>query len=225
MAKIRVFCIIGKSGSGKGTQVELLAKKLKGVKHIYAGDKLREFIKQPSALARKVAQRINQGYLAPDWLTDYLWQTELFQLSPTVRNILFEGTPRTVNQALTLDEVCRWMFETEPIAIYLDISDKEAKRRLLKRLVCQKCHQPLPYQLLAHPPKQCPFCGGPIVKRRDDREEAISERLKFFRKEVLPTIEFYNKKGRLIHVNGEQDVPAVFQELWEKLRKKLSSQR
>ncbi|MEW5805208.1 MAG: nucleoside monophosphate kinase [Patescibacteria group bacterium] len=219
MAKFRIFCVIGKSGSGKGTQIELLKNKLKPVKHIYSGDMLRAFIKQDSALAKKVSAKINKGYLAPDWLTDYLWQTELLNLPASTPNIIFEGTPRTIAQALVMDEVCQWMFGIKPIAIHLDISDQEAKKRLLKRLVCKKCGQPVPYKLLDQNPKICPVCGGPIIKRKDDNNKAILNRLKFFKKEVLPTIDYYKTKKRLIYVNGKQDVPEVFKELWSKLKK------
>ena len=221
MKKFKVFCVIGKSGSGKGTQVELLKKKLKGAKHIYSGDMLRAFIKSDGKLAKKIAKEMNIGNLAPDWLTNYLWQTELLNLKKSVDCVVFEGTPRTIPQAVIMDEVCQWMFDTKPILIYLDISDFEAKRRLLVRLVCKKCGKPVPYKMLAQNPKTCPFCGGPLEKRKDDNPEAILNRLKFFRKEVLPTLAFYKKQKRLVYVNGEQDVPDVFSELWKKLGKRV----
>jgi len=219
--KFKVFCVIGKSGSGKGTQVELLKKKFKSVKHIYSGDALRIFVKSDGKLSKKVASEMNRGDLAPDWLTNYLWQTELLNLKKSVNRVIFEGTPRTISQALIMDEVCQWMFETKPIAIHLDISDREAKRRLLIRLVCKKCKQPVSYKMLTQNPKKCPLCGGPLEKRKDDNSKAILNRLKFFKKDVLPALEYYKKQKRLVYVNGEQDVPEVFAELWRKLSKEL----
>ncbi len=221
MSKFRVFCVIGKSGSGKGTQVELLKKKLKDVKHIYSGDLLRAFIKSDGKLAKKIAKEMNIGNLTPDWLTNYLWQTELLNLKKSVDCVVFEGTPRTIPQALTIDEVCQWMFETKPIAIHLSISDFEAKRRLLIRLICKKCGRPVPYKMLKQNPKKCPLCGGPLEKRKDDSSKAILNRLKFFKKDVLPTLKYYKKQKRLISVNGEQDVPEVFDELWRQLKKRI----
>lgn len=217
MKKIKVFCLIGKSGSGKGTQIELLKRKLGKIKHIYSGDMLRAFIKSDGELSKKVAKEMNIGNLAPDWLTNYLWQTELLNLEKSFGYIVFEGTPRTIPQALIIDEVCQWMFETKPIAIHLDISDLEAKRRLLIRLICKECGKPVPYKMLAKKPKKCPFCGGPLEKRKDDSAKAILNRLKFFKKEVLPTLEYYKKQKRLIDVNGGQDVSDVFSELLAKL--------
>lgn len=221
MKKLNVFCVIGKSGSGKGTQIELLKRKLGNIKHIYSGDMLRAFIKSDGELSKKVAKEMNIGNLAPDWLTNYLWQTEILNLKKSVDCIVFEGTPRTIPQALIIDEVCQWMFETKPVVIHLDISDKEAKRRLLIRLVCKKCGKPVPYKMLKQNLKKCPFCGGPLEKRKDDNSKAILNRLKFFKKEVLPTLSYYKTQKRLVYVNGEQDVPEVFAELWRKLSKGL----
>lgn len=220
-SRFKVFCVIGKSGSGKGTQVELLKKKIRPVKHIYAGDMLRAFIKQDKLVAKRVAAKMNQGFLAPDWVTNYLWQAEILNLKRGINNIVFEGTPRTVPQAVILDEVCQWMFDAKPIAVHLDISDKEAKKRLLIRLVCKKCKQPVPYKMLGFNPKTCSFCGGLVEKRRDDNAKAILNRLKFFKKDVSPTLAYYKKQNRLINVNGEQDVPEVFKELWVKLKRKI----
>jgi adenylate kinase len=219
--KISVFCVIGKSGSGKGTQVELLKEKIKKLLHIYSGDLLRAFVKSSHPLAKKIGLMIDKGNLAPDWITDYLWQKELLDNRKKISGVVFEGTPRTVSQAKILDDACQTMFDVLPIAIYLDISDKEAKKRLLKRLVCKKCKLPVPYKLLDLNPKTCSFCGGPIIKREDDNTKSILERLKFFRDDVMPAIDWYKERKRLIHVNGEQDEPEVFKELWDKLKRRF----
>ncbi|HCI05202.1 TPA: hypothetical protein DEX28_00450, partial [Patescibacteria group bacterium] len=182
--KFQVFCVIGKSGSGKGTQVELLKKKFKDVFHIVLGDLLRAFIKQDNRIARTVGAKMNKGELAPDWLADYLWQKEFMKRAGKVRFVIFEGNPRTIKQAEELEDFCKTVFNSLPLAVYLNISDSEAKRRLLIRLICKKCKKPVPYKMLAQNPKKCPFCGGPLEKRKDDGAKAILKRLVWFRTEV-----------------------------------------
>ncbi|OGY38779.1 MAG: hypothetical protein A2391_02300 [Candidatus Brennerbacteria bacterium RIFOXYB1_FULL_41_13] len=224
MSKFHVFCIIGKSGSGKGTQVELLKKKLGKTKHIINGDLFRAFIKLDNLLSKKTKKVVNSGGLPPAWLSAYLWQTEFLKpISAGTKSAIFEGTPRRIWEADILDDVSDYLFDQRSVAIYIDISDKEAKQRLLIRLVCKKCKQPVPYKLIKLNPKKCSFCGGGIEKRKDDDEQAILKRLTWFKTDVLPTVEYYKKKGRLVHVNGEQDVPLVFKELWSKLSKRLKS--
>lgn len=222
MKKIKVFCVIGKSGSGKGTQVELLKKKLGKTLHIVNGDLFRAFIKSRHPFAKKIGKIVNSGGLPPAWFSAYLWESELIKsVDQKVKTVIFEGTPRRVWEAELLDNVSGFMFNSKPVAVYLDISDKEAKKRLLKRLVCKKCKQPVSYKLIDKNPKKCRFCGGLIIKRKDDDEDSIRKRLSWYRTEVLGTISYYKKQKRLIGVNGEQDVPDVFDELWRKLKKKI----
>jgi len=110
--KFQVFCVIGKSGSGKGTQVELLKKKFKDVFHIVLGDLLRAFIKQDNRIARTVGAKMNKGELAPDWLADYLWQKEFMKRAGKVRFVIFEGNPRTIKQAEELEEQQNELMQT-----------------------------------------------------------------------------------------------------------------
>ncbi len=222
MKKFKVLCVIGKSGSGKGTQVELLKKKLGKARHIVSGDLFRAFINSKHPLASRIGKIVNSGDLPPAWFSALLWETELIRFTNLkVRIVIFEGTPRRVWEAELLDEISQFMFNSKPVAIHLAISDKEAKRRLLIRLVCKKCLQPVPYKLLAQRPKKCSFCGGPVERRKDDNAKAILNRLQFFRKDVLPTLKYYQRQKRLIQVNGEQGVVQVFAELWRKLKTKI----
>ncbi len=222
MKKLKVFCVIGKSGSGKGTQVELLKRKLGKNHHIVNGDLFRVFIKSSHPFAKRIGRIVNSGGLPPAWFSAYLWEGELIKFNNLkVKTVIFEGTPRRVWEAELLDNVCEFMFRVKPIAIYLDISDKEAKKRLLRRLVCKRCKQPVPYKLIDENPKKCSFCGGPIIRRKDDDEDSIKKRLSWYRTEVLETIEYYKKQKHLVYVNGEQDVADVFSELWRKLSKGL----
>jgi len=221
-SSFQVFCVIGKSGSGKGTQVELLKKKLGKTHHIVNGDLFRAFIKSNHPFAARIGKIVNSGGLPPAWFSAYLWESELIRFTgPKIKTAIFEGTPRRIWEAELLDEIAYFMFGLKPIAIYLDISDKEAKKRLLRRLICKKCKQPVPYKLIEKNPKTCSFCGGAIIKRKDDDEGSIKKRLVWYKTEVLPTIEYYRKQKRLVSINGEQDVSAVFAELWGKLKKKI----
>ncbi|MBI2098319.1 MAG: nucleoside monophosphate kinase [Candidatus Wildermuthbacteria bacterium] len=190
-SNFKVLIVLGKSGSGKGTQVEKLAEQY-GLKIISSGSLLRARAEEKDFVGNRIAGILDKGGLIPTPIIFHLWLHELEKVTVAGdggKGIIFEGSPRKLYEAYLLDETL-WFYnlEKDMRVVHLDITDEEAARRLLER------------------------------KREDDTEEAIRERLQWYKAEVVPAIEYYREKGRLVEINGEQSIEAVHQEIMEKLK-------
>ncbi|NMB92200.1 MAG: nucleoside monophosphate kinase [Parcubacteria group bacterium] len=127
---------LGRSGSGKGTQLNLLKKRF-NLEEIDSGFLLRNFIKQKNSLAQNINEIIKNGNLVPTWLVVYLWVKKIL----TVKNkkgLIFEGSPRRLEEARILEE-CLNLMNRKFIVIYLNVSEKEVIRRLSLRRICSQC--------------------------------------------------------------------------------------
>ena len=186
-----VLIVLGKSGSGKGTQVEKLAEQY-GLKIISSGSLLRARAEEKDFVGNRIAGILDKGGLIPTPIIFHLWLHELEKIREAeneVKGFIFEGSPRKLYEAYLLDETL-WFYNLEKNmrVVHLDITDEEAVKRLLAR------------------------------KRYDDTEAAIRERLQWNKAEVVPAIEYYREKGKLIEIKGEQSIEAVHQEIMEKLK-------
>lgn len=184
------IAILGRSGSGKGTQAELLEKTFH-LKHISTGALLRKRGEQGDLVGRTIKRELEQGKAIPTPLTFMLWMPELDALYNDPgewRGILFDGSPRKVNEAQMLDDTLElYGWQDYFCVLNVVISEEESMKRLLKR------------------------------GRTDDEEKDIKERLGWFKTLVEPTIEHYRAKGKLIDINGEQPIEAVQEEIVSKL--------
>ncbi len=189
-SEFKILIVLGKSGSGKGTQVEVLAKR-HNLKIISSGTLLRKRAEQDDFIGRRIAEILAQGGLIPTPIIFHLWlhELEVAKESEHMRGIIFEGSPRKLYEAWMLDETL-WFYnlDANTQALYLDISDDEALKRLLAR------------------------------GRADDTETAIRSRLRWFLDEVIPAVNYYKEKGKLIEVNGEQSIADVEKEVAEKTK-------
>ena len=198
---------LGKAGAGKGTQGHLLEQKFK-TKVIGTGDLLRAFAKLGLPASGRIEKEVLlAGKLAPSWFVSYLWIFEVLHTLPA-ENTLFDGSPRMLPEALLIDDVLDWNGRIPPKVFLLDISDAEATRRLLSRRVCEVCKKIYQGDSAEVKAGACP-CGGKLVKRHDDTPQAIESRLAYFKTDVLPVVEHYEKKGWLIRINGEQPAQKV----------------
>lgn len=200
-----VICLFGPQGSGKGTQAKILTDKL-GVPHISTGELFRVAVESQTKLGMEVKDLLNRGELVPDELTFNLLKERLMQ-NDCANGFILDGYPRTKKQAELLDEVERVNY-----VIVLDISDKEAIQRLSGRRndpVTGKVYN------LYSLPKPTPDIAGRLVQRSDDTEEAIKERLAQYHAETEPILMHY--KDRVVHINGEQNIEEVAEEIARKL--------
>ena len=208
--------LLGPSGSGKGTQARLLQKD-NNLFHINTGGDLREMASKKGHLGQKVKKIIESGYLAPSWLVFYSWFRKVAEL-PKGRGIIFEGAPRTLDEAENMDKVFSFLERDKRVFIYLKVDLKEAQKRILNRRLCSQCQTE--YSLILTPNlTKCSKCGGNLVRRTDDTKEAVVRRFAFFKKNVVPVINYYKKQNRLMAINGDQSIEKVYQDIKIALKK------
>ncbi len=221
MTEPQVFILLGRAGCGKGTQAKLLVDKF-GLIYIGSGEMLRNLGKQNNFTGQKAAQVMTKGELVPTFLIFRLWINHLEEIKLKKGNnfsgLVFDGSPRKLVEAQMMEEALAWYEWDKKLKVLLiDISRQEAFDRLTKRRQCKDCGQLIPfvghYKFL----EKCDRCGGQLIERNDDNPEAINLRLDLFEKEVVPVIEYFEKKGLLIKINGEQSIEDVHQEILNKI--------
>ena len=194
--------LMGPPGAGKGTQAKVLIAKY-GIPHISTGDMFREAIKAGTPLGKLAASYINDGHLVPDDVTIGLVKERLSQLD-CANGYLLDGFPRTIPQAEALEKIVKEINREITYVINIDTPKEELISRICGRRVCKKCGAP--YHIVNVKPKidgVCDICGGELVQRPDDNEEALTIRLDAYNKQTKPLLEFYEKKGLLHTFSGK----------------------
>jgi len=212
--KKQIVIFLGKSGSGKGTQAKLLQKKL-GLDYIGSGDLLRARAKKKDFSGKKIVKILAKGKLIPMPAIFKLWLDKTEEL----KGFIMDGNPRRITEAYLIDEALEFYEWDKNVKILLiHISDKEAIWRLTKRRICKKCKKIIPFVGEFRKIKKCPKCNGQLVGRSDDTIKAVKNRLKWFKTEVQPIINYYRKTGRLIKINGEQSIESVFKDILKAIK-------
>ena len=193
--------LLGAPGAGKGTQAEILVKKL-AIPAISTGNMLREAMANGTELGKQAKQFMDEGSLVPDELILGIVADRVAQ--PDCQNgFILDGVPRTLAQAVALD--MRGVKIDHVVSIEVD--DSEIEGRMTGRRVCGKCGAS--YHVVANPPKTegiCDQCGAELMIRKDDAPETVRNRLTVFHKETEPLKEFYQKLGKLKLVDGNQPI-------------------
>lgn len=214
MSKKRLHAILfGPQGCGKGTQGQLLADRF-DVPLIGAGEMFRAEIADGTSLGKLAKTYVESGALAPDELVNAIVAHRLKQLDLS-RGFILDGYPRNVEQAQYLDRIAK-----VNLALQIKISDEEAVRRLGGRVQCVGCKQV--YHLTESPPAKagiCAICGKKLVRRDDDTEELIRNRLQAYHFMTEPIAAYYRQRGVLLTINGEQAIPYVFEDILKKITK------
>lgn len=216
----KVFIIMGPPGSGKGTQAKLLQQRFK-LEYLDCGGAVRQRQKVNDFTGRKLLDiSWRKGELVPSFLISDLWTDRLEKLKnkPQFKGMVLDGWNRTLLEAQLMDESLDWYEWNRDIKIILiNVSKRESFNRLTKRRQCRKCGRIIPWLGLFKELKRCDKCGGELFIRRDDKLEAIKMRLAEYRKETIPTINYYRKQKRLIEINGEQSIEDVFKDILRNL--------
>ncbi|MFW6220580.1 MAG: adenylate kinase [Nanoarchaeota archaeon] len=203
--------IIGPQGSGKGTQAKLLSEKL-NVLHISTGDIFRDNIKKETELGKKAQEYINFGKLVPDELTVKLVESKIKE-DICKNGFILDGFPRNLIQAKSLDG-----FTDIDCVIVIDISDKEAIKRISGRRTCEECGKIFNVNT-DNINNKCKFCDGNLIQRDDDVEETVKERLKTYHEITKPVINYYKEQNKTIVVDGERAIEIIFDEIIKKIKK------
>jgi len=209
MARIAVL-LMGPPGVGKGTQAKLLAEKF-GFRHIATGDILREAVRKRTKLGKLAKSYMDKGQLVPDEVMLGLIDEVLAE---TDADVILDGYPRTVVQAENLEPTLNRHGFVLKQAVFIDVPDDEIVRRLSARRICPKCGAV--YNLLTQPPKDdeiCDNCGTKLIMRDDDRPEVIITRLRVYRDQTKPVLDYYKSRGLLRIVSGEGNIEEVHQRL------------
>jgi adenylate kinase len=192
----KTFIFIGRSGSGKGTQVKLLHDFLiekKPEEKIYtytSGNHFREYIKMEDNYSAQLSRdMMTDGILQPNFLAVWLWANAFVADLTGDEHLIMDGAPRALVEAESLDTAMKFYDRKNPTVIVINLSKEESRKRLLDR------------------------------KREDDTDESIEERVNWYDSEVLPAVEFYreNPDYNVVDINGEQSIEEVHNEIIEKL--------
>lgn len=196
MAKTRLM-MLGPPGAGKGTQAQRLAEEL-GVPQISTGVMLREARKNGSDLGRKAGEYMDAGDLVPDAVVIGL-VAERLEASDAEKGFILDGFPRTVEQA----EALQGMGVKLEAVVNIVVSEDELVRRLGGRLSCPNCGASFHAEF--QPPKVdgvCNECQGTLVRREDDKPEAIRGRMAAYHAKTQPLVDYYRQVGSLVEVDG-----------------------
>ncbi len=190
--------LLGAPGAGKGTQAEILCKKL-GIPTISTGNILRAAIKDGTPTGLKAKSYIDAGALVPDEVIIGIVDERLRQ--DDCRNgYILDGVPRTIAQAEALEKA-GIQFDA---VVSIEISEEEILRRMSGRRVCEACGSS--YNVEAIPPRRegvCDNCGGKLIQRKDDTPETVRARLKVYHTETEPLVDFYAQRGLLRPVRSD----------------------
>ena len=204
--------LLGPPGAGKGTQAAKIVEKY-GVPHISTGDIFRENIKKGTELGKKAQEYMNRGELVPDDLVIEIATTRL--LEDDCRNgFLLDGFPRTVYQAEKLDEFLAARDSKIDKVLDIAVEKEELITRLTGRRVCKSCGAS--FHVVNIPPKKegvCDFCGGELIQRADDNLETVTNRIDVYEAQTMPLVEYYEKAGNLVHIDGSTGLENVFADI------------
>lgn len=203
--------VFGIQGSGKGTQAKALALAL-NLPIFETGAELRKIATMDTEQGREIKKTIAKGDLV-DSQTILEQLTIYFEKSGNIKGIIFDGVPRTYEQALLFDAMMTEK-QRKNIVVDIQLSEQDALERLRQRRICDTCGAVF---LPDYTKSVCNLCGGNLIHRGDDNPEAIQRRFAKYKSETLPVIEHYRKQGKVISVQGNQAIIDVTKDIFTQL--------
>ena len=204
--------LLGPPGAGKGTQADILSKKL-DIPTISTGNILRAAVKEGTEIGLKAKSFMDAGKLVPDEVIIGI-VAERLQKPDCAKGYILDGVPRTLAQAEAIEN----SGITFDAVVSLDVSNEEIIGRMSGRRACTACGAT--YHIVAAPSKVegvCDKCGGPLVQRADDKPETVLNRLEVYAKETAPLVDFYAKRGILKTVANQPTIEATTAEVLKAL--------
>lgn len=201
--------LLGPPGAGKGTQASAIVKKY-NIPHISTGDIFRANIKEGTALGVQAKDYMDKGLLVPDELVVSIVKDRLTK-EDCKNGFLLDGFPRTVNQAEALDVELAAMGIKLDGVVNIEADSQILIERAVGRRICKDCGAT--YHVKFNPPKVEGLCDNdstPLFQRDDDIEETVATRIKVYEEQTLPLIDYYDKKGLLLSVDGIKPIDEVF---------------
>ncbi len=207
---------MGLPGAGKGTQAEKIVEKY-NIPHISTGDMFRAAIKDGTELGLQAKSFMDKGELVPDEVTIGIVRERLSK-DDCKQGFLLDGFPRTVPQAEALEAILTDLDKRIDYVINIDVNQEILLERLTGRRICKNCGST--YHLVFNPPNQegtCDKCGGELYQRADDNAETVGTRLQVNVEQSQPLLDFYQEKGYLRNIEGQQEINKVFGDIEELL--------
>jgi len=198
--------LLGAPGSGKGTAAQDLCHQL-DLRHLSTGDIFRDEIGRKTELGVKVQKLVESGKLVPDSMVLDIVTGAIAKES---RGLLFDGFPRTLEQAEGLDNFFSRQSKKIDAVVLLDVPEDVIVGRLTSRRTCTKCKHV--YNLVSTPPAKagvCDKCGAELYQRADDMPETVSKRLMVYRDQTEPLVAYYKASNRLLKIDGARKPAAV----------------
>lgn len=199
--------VLGRQGAGKGTQCTLLADHL-GIPHVSTGDLLRAEVQAGTALGRAAGAAMDAGLLVPDDLVLDVLATRLAGHDARSHGYLLDGFPRTLAQGQALFEVLG--AGAADLAVEVHVPTELVLPRLAARRVCDDCGTTTTLCPQGTPDRPCDVCGGRLVRRDDDTDEAIRRRLAIYDEQSGPLLIWLDSQGILVSIDGTGSPEAVF---------------
>lgn len=212
--------LLGPPGAGKGTLSSKILKNKDAVQ-IATGDIFRYNISNETELGMKAKSFMDKGDLVPDELTiDLVWDAFDKLDKKEGQIVLFDGFPRNMLQAKALDEGMKERNTEIYKVIYFDVDEEILIDRITGRRVCPDCGAT--FHIQNHKPEKegiCDRCGSKLIQRNDDNEETVKNRIEVYNSHTKPLMDYYEKAGKLITIDGANSPEEVFNEFNDKLGK------
>ncbi len=204
--------VMGPPGAGKGSQSAKIVKSY-NIPSISTGQMFREAYKNNESMGIEAMEYIKNGNLVSDQITNKIVKHRLHRYD-TERSFLLDGYPRTVRQAVALDEMLENMGTKLDAVINILSSNDVLFERMENRRVCKKCGAT--YHLIFKKPSisgVCDLCSGELYQREDDTLESVKRRLEIYETKTKPLLDYYEKKGILYNINGMQPFDNVYADI------------
>lgn len=212
--------LLGPPGAGKGTQAQIVAKTL-GLPHISSGDIFRENLKNQTELGKLAKGYMDRGELVPDDLTIAMIRDRLSR-PDCAPGALLDGFPRTPAQAEALAEMLEGLQGKVNAVPYIKVPEQVLIERLTGRWTCRA--QGHVFHEKYNPPRQAGVCdhdGSELYQRDDDKAETVINRIRVYFEQTAPLIDYYQKAGQLVEIDGAQPIEKVTSDLLAALSKKV----
>lgn len=209
--------LMGLPGAGKGTQADKITAKYP-IPHISTGDMFRSAMNEGTELGLQAKSFMDKGELVPDEVTIGIVKERLSK-TDCEKGFLLDGFPRTVPQAEALEDILSGLSKKIDYVFNIDVDQDILVERLTGRRICKSCGAT--YHLVLNPPAEenvCNRCGGELYQRPDDNEKTVQNRLEVNLKQTKPLLDFYEEKGYLKNINGQQHIDQVFSDIDSLLR-------
>ena len=214
----RYIVLLGPPGAGKGTQAKLVSGKL-NMPHISSGDIFRENLKNKTELGELAGAYINRGELVPDDVTIAMIKERLSR--PDCKaGALLDGFPRTAPQAEALDEMLEDLSGAVVAVPYIKVAEEILIDRMTGRWTCPTCTRV--YHEKFNPPKEsghCDYDHAVLYQRDDDKAETVKQRIRVYLEQSQPLIDYYQRAGLLLEIDGAKAIDAVALDLFTAIPK------